>query len=668
MSGSDLSINRVSPVVDYTSQDFDAIKADLIAWAQSKYADRWTDFNEDQFAVVLLEISAYLGDLLGYHANASIREAFASTLVRRQNLLNIARILDGSLALGGAEASTVKMRLSLKTVVAGGVYPFTLTRQSTQVSNDTSEDQIFFHPKNDTVVSAYPSDGFVDVDFEEGERFENQLIGVSDGSPNQRWQFTEKDVIYNSITVKVGASTWAEVKNLILSDGNEHTYKLHQNDDGTMFAIFGDGKYGAIPPLAAEIRATYRIGGGTRGNLGPGVIDKIVSAHANVISVTNPEKSSGGKPPKTLREARNLVSGTLSTLDRAVTAADHAAIARTVSGVSKAYAVPSPSGISNRMRVYVAPGGGGQPTDALRNLVTTKFHGTRMMGRRVEVFGPTYRDLRFHSVLHINSNFRAAEVEARFRNLVLNSNGTGLLNFDQLNFAGLDEEEKLLITNTRLQDNFASLQKDGLDRVEIQKLDVVPVARIRGVGSGNTGNGTVTNIITTGRHRRRQFYILMTSSTTYSVYERIVGEVTEIASTVVTDASKVFEDEGISNFAGYLLVPDAEFTATSFVVSSVAGQNVFVSSNINLYSFTAPGRQYFIYNPTPINMNTGVQFVSADTSVKFTINVGATPFIAGDFFILDIFPVVGDIRLLSDEYPQLPEFDFITRTNGGSRI
>jgi hypothetical protein len=95
-----------------------------------------------------------------------------------------------------------------------------------------------------------------------------------------------------------------------------------QTDDGNTYALFGNGVYGAIPAIGQEIFATFRVGGGARGNLTRETIETKVNGHANILSVTNPEESSGGIEPISLRAARNGITATLSTLDRAVTAPD----------------------------------------------------------------------------------------------------------------------------------------------------------------------------------------------------------------------------------------------------------------------------------------------------------------------------------------------------------
>ena len=143
MNGADLSLNRsnTSPVVDFTSQDFESIQQDLITYAQAKYADRWTNFNDAQFGVIIADLVAYLGDLLTYQLNSTIREAFITSVIRRQNLQNLAKAYQYELV--GELAASVSLRCTLD---PAGVYPFTLGRDHQFSNGGSGDSEVIFQP------------------------------------------------------------------------------------------------------------------------------------------------------------------------------------------------------------------------------------------------------------------------------------------------------------------------------------------------------------------------------------------------------------------------------------------------------------------------------------------------------------------------------------------
>lgn len=665
-NANDLSTNRSSPVVDYTSVDFDGMKADLISYAQSKFSDRWTDFNDDQFAVVFVDLESYLHDLLHYNMNAIIREAFAATLLRRQNLINYGKMLD--FAPSNPASSTVEI---LATLDAGGAYPFTILPSDTLFSNGNTEgDEIFFVPQNSQVVSAYNAAG-VTIPCIEGELFTNQLIGVSTGAANQRWQFPQDGVVDNSISIIVGAETWSRVTNLTQSKSTDKHYKIVFDDEGHVFALFGDGVFGAIPSTSAQIRSTFRVGGGTRGNLNPQTITTKIAGNAAILSVTNPVKSSGGDNAQSMKSARNAIPATFKTLDRAVTTEDYADLAAKVSGVAKTRAAPGLPIGSRTVKLIIAPTGGGQPTSFLKSSVLSTFKLKKMVTNKVRAFGPIYKQIRAHFLLHVNPTFKAGDVNQQVRAGILNTAGSGLLNFAQLDFGAIGKDAngnpELLLAQTRLQGYFDRLGNIGLDRAEVLRLDVVPQARARDEGNSGSGSIADASILVTGKQRRREFFVQLTSATTYVVYERIIGFVSGLTDTTLSDDTKVFENEGIASYAGFRLNP-VRGSSTEAVVTSAAGQNIVVSSQTSLFALTEVGAEYYLYDPNGVLLNVGDTFSSVDGSVRFTLTAGGSPFLNGDAFSVDVFPDISDIRLRSDEYPELLDANFTTRTSGGARV
>ena len=85
--------NIVVPPVDYTSRDYASILNDLVTLIPS-YLPEWTDRSPGDFGIVLLELFAYMGDILNYYSDRIANEAFISTAQQRQSVLNIAALLD----------------------------------------------------------------------------------------------------------------------------------------------------------------------------------------------------------------------------------------------------------------------------------------------------------------------------------------------------------------------------------------------------------------------------------------------------------------------------------------------------------------------------------------------------------------------------------------------
>ncbi len=154
----------------------------------------------------------------------------------------------------------------------------------------------------------------------------DQIIGSSNGEPDQNFQFTRTPVLPGQV-VKVretlGQSDpviWEEVQSFSLSGPDSRHYML---DSGSGSLTFGDGKTGMIPPAGKEnIISDYRYGGGAIGNVQANSIKKTWDNFAEIDSLTNPLAADGGFDQEEIGEAKIRGPHTLKSWDRGITCED----------------------------------------------------------------------------------------------------------------------------------------------------------------------------------------------------------------------------------------------------------------------------------------------------------------------------------------------------------
>ena len=135
--------------------------------------------------------------------------------------------------------------------------------------------------------------------------------------------------------------TWQEVTDFYASDSRSRHYTL---DHITGEVSFGDGQNGMIPPTGtANIRmASYRSGGGVRGNRPSGGIVQLKTAIPYVDKVTNAIDASGGADAETLDALLARAPMEIRHRHRAVTAEDYEDLVRAAaSDVARVLCVPN---------------------------------------------------------------------------------------------------------------------------------------------------------------------------------------------------------------------------------------------------------------------------------------------------------------------------------------
>lgn len=192
----------------------------------------------------------------------------------------------------------------------------------------------------------------------QGETISEEIVGSSDGEPNQLHRFMHADVL-DGEDLRVREALSAEEQERIEREDGRDRVVVREDLGGTwvrwretlalfdagpddrVYLIdraagrvqFGDGIHGRIPPAGIDnIRAfRYRTGGGAIGNVPAGKIEALGTAVAGVESVFNPIAAGGGSDKATTEDMLKIGPRRISHRDRAVSAEDFEELAQEAS-------------------------------------------------------------------------------------------------------------------------------------------------------------------------------------------------------------------------------------------------------------------------------------------------------------------------------------------------
>lgn len=77
--------------VNYLSRDFSSIRQDLINYLRAFFPEQWQDFNVASPGMALLELNAYVGDLLSFVADKKFNELYLDGLSERKSAYRLAK-------------------------------------------------------------------------------------------------------------------------------------------------------------------------------------------------------------------------------------------------------------------------------------------------------------------------------------------------------------------------------------------------------------------------------------------------------------------------------------------------------------------------------------------------------------------------------------------------
>lgn len=400
----------------YTDLDFDRLRARLLELATSAWP-AW-DPEVASLGTLLLELLAYVGDVLSFRQEQLLREAHITTATERRSLA-AAAVLLGERLLGGA-AATVEVTLALPRPWPVDVVIPTGTRLRPEDPSST----VRFSLLDDLLLRAGQDPAAAVAVAEHSETQEVSLATV--GAPGFSVALERTPYLDGSLVATTPQGGFVIVDHWLGSGPNDRHVVVEVDDVGRAVARFGDGRQGLAPLGVLTLR--YKTGGGAGGNVPAGTLvaldGTLVDAAGRPVSVrvTQASGASGGVERESAAQARRRLPLVTRAPSRTVAREDFEIHARQVPGVARALMLTAdedPSIDENRGILYVVPHGGGAPTPALKGevlrQVTVVYPCTLTF--QVQVQDPVYRPidvaLRLGLVAGARSEVVARAVRAR---------------------------------------------------------------------------------------------------------------------------------------------------------------------------------------------------------------------------------------------------------------
>ena len=444
-----------NPVIDYTARDYQSLLAAMRAVIPEKTPE-WLDFeSESDFGNVLLETFAHAADILSFYQDRMVNECFPATARSRRSIIQHLRLIGYTLATAAPATADLEISLPSDCVEVLAIKPGDAF--GTTGTDDEPGLRFEYVGEVDLKIDAatLPVENTPDgprkiyraLRVSEGETFRDEYLGVSDGSIDQTFPLLHSGVMLREsgavdvklISIEQGRrQEWTRRETLAFSRRGLREFTIEVDEADVATVIFGDRMFGAIPAPGAELRVTYRTGGGAHGNVGRRAITTILDAPALTLvgaEVLNPMPATGGADRESARQAVEQAPRVFRSLGRAVSARDYTALALRYPGVGK---VRAESANSNTVALYVAPSGGGYASDTLRAELLDYFEDKRMLTHRIEVRDVQYVKIFFAVNVGVLSNYAPPGVRTAVEDLVRE-----LLAFENVDFGQIFYISKL---------------------------------------------------------------------------------------------------------------------------------------------------------------------------------------------------------------------------------
>ena len=312
--------------LSYVDYDFDNLVQQFIDRIQRNAA--WQDTYRSATGQMLIELHAYVANLVLYYVERRAVESYISTARLRSSVVNIVKLL-GYNPKRNVSATGV-LTFSLAAAHTKNVYipKYTECASASGYKFVTSEDGVIITGQTSVAVNAI-----------QGELI--QINKTASGETNVEYLISSTQVENANIEIYVNGEEWTAVTSFISSTSTSKHYVVRAEMDDTVTIIFGDNQYGKAPVSGDTILIQYIKSDGVDGNVyETGRITTLSSTIYDADSaqvtttVSNTSLFLGGDDEESIEEIRSEAPRVFSTGDRAVTRADFTAILDNYAGIA----------------------------------------------------------------------------------------------------------------------------------------------------------------------------------------------------------------------------------------------------------------------------------------------------------------------------------------------
>jgi hypothetical protein len=348
--------SKKEALIDFTGSDFTSLREGIIKYIKAVYPLEYQNFTESDLGTMLIEMIAYMGSVLSLKADTLANENFLRTAKNRNNVQKLLELV--GVKMKGPLAATANASITFSEDAGANVTinPENRIFTITSPEDDASVTYTLYKVNNGiledpatnsaiTLSKASESEGGL------GKVWNNLIIqegalvreegSFTTGDSVKQIKLEENPVIDGSVEVFITSEldgvggAYKQVDSVFFASGiTDKIFEVSYDDDFTATVTFGDDVLGTSPDINSTYVITYRVGGGTRGNLSTGSLNlstNPLGGSSEQAVITNTSMATGGAEPETAEHAKRYGPLTFRRQDRVVTLDDYVVFANNFS-------------------------------------------------------------------------------------------------------------------------------------------------------------------------------------------------------------------------------------------------------------------------------------------------------------------------------------------------
>ena len=392
------------PFTQFTSLDFDQIKAQIKLFLRSNTTFTDFDFEGSNFSIII-DTLAYNTYINAFNANLVANESFLDSATIRENVVSLARNIGYVPRSKSSAQATIRLGdIDLGATSVNTPKFLTLRSGLVCVGNSQNTTFTFSIPDNVTTTNIFTRDGnsFArfdnDITVFEGVYITNQFL-VTDNS-DQRFIIGAENIDSSTLRVEVSfngtSNKYLQVDNILKIDKNSEIYLTQEVQDGKFEIIFGDGIIGKKLETGQTVSVSYIVTNGEEGNgpekfnfQGTFTSDKGFFTPVDNVTVNTVRRAQNGAEVESISSIKYLAPRLYSAQYRAVTPRDYEAIIRDIFPRTESVSVIGGEELDppqfGKVQISVKPVGGTFVSDFDKTQIKSKLKKYAIAGINSEI-------------------------------------------------------------------------------------------------------------------------------------------------------------------------------------------------------------------------------------------------------------------------------------------
>lgn len=295
-------------LLSYTGRDIASIRKELIDEIP-KLTSKWTDFNESDVGMILLELIASVTDMLNFYLDNQAFETYLDTAKQEKNIRSLLRAMNYRVPLMNNAKGTLIVNFANDDLKSIEIPKYTVVSSSRTDLNVhyCTADTVSNIGKFDTLYIPIMEGTVHKITLSKNDL--NEYLN-DNGNISRRIYLGYTNVADKSIEIVQSTGTvWSECDDALLKYNGGYYYSVHTDSEGQVY-VFMSVNYLTLIENDDTITITFVTTQGTDGVVESNTLDKIDYNLDDVVRIYNPIKTYGAsdKPTDTDLETMKILA------------------------------------------------------------------------------------------------------------------------------------------------------------------------------------------------------------------------------------------------------------------------------------------------------------------------------------------------------------------------